>query len=65
MKTLDSPVFGKTFLLDPEEENYKILKYMIDRFPVNAFGIVNKKLNFRGFTCKIMTTKEAMEEQDA
>jgi hypothetical protein len=45
-KIIDSPVFGKTEIADGEAE--EALREMINRYPVSAFGLVNKKLNERG-----------------
>ena len=59
MEYINSPIFGETSLLDPNEENFKILKHMIKRFPVNAFGIVNKLLNKRGLHCVVGRTEDS------
>lgn len=48
MEEIDSEVFGKTNLLDENEEDFNTLKHLIDKFPANAFGIINKKMNENG-----------------
>ena len=49
MREIVSPVFGKTFLLEEEEEEFKALKGMVDKHSVDAFGLINKKLTGLGF----------------
>jgi len=45
MESINSPIFGKVDLLDEDEEVFLDLKRMIETYPVNAFGILNKLLN--------------------
>uniref|UniRef100_A0A6M3K0G3 Uncharacterized protein n=1 Tax=viral metagenome TaxID=1070528 RepID=A0A6M3K0G3_9ZZZZ len=51
MEEIDSRIFGRVKLLDLEQdvEEFDELQGMIESYPVDAFGIVNKMLNKRGF----------------
>ena len=53
MKKINSPIFGKVILLEEEDVDLKDLEEYIHEYPVNAFGIINKKLNARGLCCKV------------
>lgn len=50
MKEINSKVFGKTVLLDETEDDFIKLKELIEKYPVDSFGTVNKLLNKRGFS---------------
>ena len=64
MKEIDSPIFGKTTILDFEEDDYIKLKKLAIKYPVDAFGIVNKNLNKVGYCCSIQSIKETMNEKN-
>ena len=49
MEKIKSKVFGETVLLDPTDVDYERLEDSINLYPVNAFGILSKMLNQRGF----------------
>jgi hypothetical protein len=57
METINSQIFGNTNLLSEDDKELKWLKEMIDNYPVNAFGIINKKLNALGLTLTIGVIK--------
>ena len=61
MKIIDSPMFGDVILLDEEDSDFRHLKEMVRRYPANAFGIINKLINDRGFFCVIGTIDEIMK----
>lgn len=46
-------MFQEVDLLDEDEEDFIKLKEMIEKYPVNAFGIVNKLLNSKGYLAQI------------
>ena len=49
MEQINSTIFGSTPVLDESDPEYEALKVLIEKFPVDAFGFVNKKLNELGF----------------
>ncbi len=57
MKEIQSQVFGYTILLDEDEEKFIELKTLIEKYPVNAFGIVNKLLNERNLSLTLGVIK--------
>ena len=63
MKNIKSAIFGDTILLESSELEFQELEIEIDKYPANAFGILNKKLNKLGFNLTLSIFKET--EQDA
>lgn len=54
MKVIQSQVFGDTILLEDEDEEIrKTLKELIDKYPVDTFGFINKNLNSLGYLLTI------------
>jgi len=53
METINSKIFGSVVLLDKNENTFIALKALIEQYPVNAFGIINRQLNTKGFLCVI------------
>lgn len=49
MKQIDSRMFGKTMLLEDGDSELTQLTDLILKYPVNAFGTVNKLFNSKGF----------------
>ena len=61
MEEIESRVFGRIQFLDPlgDVEKFEELEDLIDQYPANAFGIINKKLNVLGLSVTIGTLKDA------
>jgi hypothetical protein len=53
VQKVQSQIFGETDLLDETEPDYQLLKFGVERYPVNTFGILNKILNARGLLIQI------------
>ena len=60
MEEINSKVFGETVLLDPTDVDYERLEDSINLYPVNAFGILSKMLNQRGFII-VLDTLDPMD----
>ena len=58
MKFIDSPIFGDTTILDEDDDDWEELQELIQKYPVTAFGMVNKRLNTRGFMSTIDIIRE-------
>jgi len=54
MKSINSPAFGKIDLLDEDEEVFLDLKRMVETYPANAFGILNKLLNSKSIMINLI-----------
>ena len=52
---INSPIFGETEVMDEDWDAYERLEKLIDEHPVNAFEILNKKLNKLNFCIMIDT----------
>ena len=57
MELINSTIFGMTPLLDESDSEYDTLKRLVEAFPVDAFGFINKRLNELGFMLDIDTLK--------
>lgn len=57
MKEITSSIFEKSTLLDETDEEFTWLKDLIDDYPTNTFGILNKKLNSIGFMITVEELK--------
>ena len=45
MKEVDSPIFGVVKVLDEKDEEFIKLSELINKYPLNAFQVLNKLLN--------------------
>ena len=50
MKEIKSVIFGDTLLLDEDEEEFNTILKLAEKYPVNVFGVINKKLNSIGYS---------------
>lgn len=55
MEQIDSEIFGRATLLDESDPEYKALQALVEMFPVDTFGFINKELNERGFRLMVDT----------
>ena len=62
MKEINSTVFGKVMLLDPTDEDFIKLKDLAEKYPADAFGIVNKLLNKVGLAFTVTKIFEDVVE---
>lgn len=53
MKKINSALFGEIDLLEDEDKDLDELGPLILRYPANAFGILNRILNEKGFMMRI------------
>lgn len=61
MKQIKSPIFGEVNLLDENDTVYHEIHRLIHTYPVNAFGIVNKLLNSKGYMTSIDTIQNTID----
>lgn len=57
-KVVNSGVFGEIRVLEEEQGAYRLLRTLVNRYPANAFSILNKKLNEKGLMCNIVAISE-------
>ncbi len=57
METIDSKIFGKALFLEESDEDLEILKSLIEIYPVNTFGILNKILNSKDYMIELVSLK--------
>jgi hypothetical protein len=57
MEEINSAVFGKILFLSEYDEEFIKLKELIEKYPANGFGIVNKLLNSKGLACRMERIK--------
>ncbi len=57
MEEIKSAVFGKILFLSEYDEDFIKLKELIEKYPANGFGIVNKLLNSKGLACRMERIK--------
>lgn len=53
MKEINSNIFGHINLLEEDDTELQELEDLIEKYPVNAFAIINKALNITGLCCTI------------
>ncbi len=53
MKEVNSRIFGKVNFLEEGDDRLSELKILMEQYPANAFGIINKLLNQKGYMSSI------------
>ena len=53
MKQIDSQIFGVITLLEEEDADFTSLKRLVEYYPANGFGFLNKLLNSKSLMLQI------------
>jgi len=61
MEEIRSNIFGTVMLLHNDDEDYSRLKTLVEKYPVNAFGMLNNRLNEKGLLCSIKVLSTIIE----
>lgn len=62
MKNIKSIIFGDVKFLYPDDEAFDEVQGIVEAYPANVFGALNKKLNKLGFKINIIRISEEVNE---